>query len=190
MPFEFFNPHTNRIGCQLGGTFGEVKVAPGEYVPTPEQERAGIKAELFEPHVAASFLHKTPGNVRRRLRQQLLDEEAAAIRKNQAAQVAASNSSSGDAGAAGVADAPQSSAPVGEATSESEGDGAAGGGAPAAPATAPVSPAPRVPVPPTGGPRRPDDQLGGTLQKAANDLQKVADRSCSSAGKREGKQLR
>lgn len=68
MAFEFYNPHGMRLGCTLGQPFGEIKVNPGEYVPTPDMEDKGISSALFEPFVGKSFLHKTPGHVRRRLR--------------------------------------------------------------------------------------------------------------------------
>lgn len=68
MPFEFFNPHKCVISCTLPAPHGQVKVSPGEYVPTPEQEAQGLRANLLRPHVSQSFLHKTPGHIRRRLR--------------------------------------------------------------------------------------------------------------------------
>ena len=69
MPFEFHNPQVFRVGCCLGGGFGEYKVNPGEYVPTPEQEEAGITAARFQEHVGKSFLRRTPPDVRRSLLQ-------------------------------------------------------------------------------------------------------------------------
>jgi hypothetical protein len=188
MPFEFFNPHTCRQGCHLGSKFGEIKVEPGQYVPTPEQEKAGMTPAMFEAHVNPSFLHKTPGNIRRRLRLEQQDKDAAA-RVAENARVAAENAAAEVAREEAVAVAPQASVAVAEASGEPGGDEAPVAGAPAAP-PAPVAPAaPRVPVPPTGGPRRPDDLMGGSLSKSANDLQDRVDRKCSSNTK-EGKQLR
>lgn len=188
MPFEYFNPHTCRQGCHLGSKFGEVKVDPGQYVPTPDQEKAGMTAEMFAPHVNPSFLHKTPGNVRRRLRvEQQEKEKAARVVEN--ARVAAESTAAAVAGEEGVDVAPQAGVAVAEASGEPGGDEAPEGATPAAP-PAPVAPTvPRVPVPPTGGPRRPDDLTGGSLTKSANDLQARANRKCSSNAK-EGKQLR
>ncbi len=68
MPFEFYNPHKCVLTCTLPAPHGQVKVMPGDYVPTMEQEGAGISANLLRPHVAPSFLQKTPGHIRRRLR--------------------------------------------------------------------------------------------------------------------------
>jgi hypothetical protein len=189
MPFEFFNPHTCRQGCHLGSKFGEIKVDPGQYVPTPDQEKAGMTAAMFEPHVNPSFLHKTPGNVRRRLRVELQEKEKAA-RVAENARVAAEDAAAAVAGEEGVAVTPQAGVAVAEAPGESGGDEAPEGAASAAP-PAPVAPTvPRVPVPPTGGPRRPDDLMGGSLTKSANDLQARVDRKCSSGAGKEGKKLR
>ena len=68
MPFEFRNPHKCVITCTLPAPHGQFRVAPGDYVPTPEQEQSGIVPNLLRPHVAPSFLQKTPGHIRRRLR--------------------------------------------------------------------------------------------------------------------------
>lgn len=187
MPFEYFNPHTCRQGCHLGSEFGEVKVEPGQHVPTPAQEAKGITPKMFEPHVGKSFLHKTPGDVRRRLRAEHA-EELHAQQQTRTAEAAARDRAAARIPAA-VAAASTPGAQVAESGS-GEDDGGGASSPPAAPA-APVAPEPpRVPVPPTGGPRRPEEQLGGRPQKTANDLQSLADQSCSSAGKKEGKQLR
>lgn len=192
--FEFYNPHTCRVGCHLGPEFGEVKVDPGQYVPTPAQEKAGMEMELWEQHVGPSFLHKTPGNIRRRLRVEYQEAERAegqraAAKAAHEDAVEAARAAAVAPGAQGVAAAPQAGVAVVEASDGSGGNDGEGGGTPSAP-PAPAAPvSPRVPVPPTGGPRRPEEQLGGSTNKASNDLQSLTDRRCSSNTK-EGKKIR
>lgn len=159
MPFEFYNPHVSRCGCYLGSTYGEIKVEPGQYVPTPEHEKAGITSAMFEKHVAPSFLHKTPGQIRRRLR----EEHQSKLEARAAAKTAGHDDDDlEEAVAAGVAGAPKASAAKHNA-------------------------APRAaPVPPTGGPRRPE-LPAGSLNTAANALQKHADRSASSGAGKEAR---
>jgi hypothetical protein len=66
MEFEFHNPGPSRIDHVLHRPFGLVRIGPGEYVPTAEQEAQGLTVEFFEDLVP-SFLRRTPPAVRRRL---------------------------------------------------------------------------------------------------------------------------
>lgn len=68
MAFEFHNPQENAIDCTLPQPLGLIRVKPGDFVPTPEQERRGITAEVFTPFTEAKFsLKPAPPVARRRL---------------------------------------------------------------------------------------------------------------------------
>jgi hypothetical protein len=248
MPFEFYNPHKCVTTCTLPAPHGQFKVMPGEYVPTPEQEAQGIEANLLRPHVAPSFLHKTPGHIRRRLRleseQKINSDQTPAVAPQPMVApqlVDASPVVAGDAQkqreAAPVAPTPEVRAPAGGAAQAPSGaqDDAGEGtpalaeesvsevevneiaekienltpeqreefdatleekGIPAAP-LAPVTPAPAAvppsapPTPPTLiSPRKQEEEGTMSTGKAVRELEEFVDRKCSSAGTKEGKQLR
>ncbi len=60
------NPGPAGIGHVLPRPFGLVRIGPGEYVPTVEQEAQGLKAEFFGDLVP-SHLRRTPPATRRHL---------------------------------------------------------------------------------------------------------------------------
>lgn len=64
--FEYHNPATRGVECTFGGHLGMVLIPGGTFVPSPEQEKKGLTADLLEDWVP-SFLKKTPLPVRRRL---------------------------------------------------------------------------------------------------------------------------
>lgn len=70
MAYDFFNPHQCAIDCSIPMPIGMIRVMPNECLPTVEQEKKGITAELLEQFDIPNLLHPTPAPVRRRLLQE------------------------------------------------------------------------------------------------------------------------
>jgi hypothetical protein len=70
MPFEFHNPHACAIDCTLALPIGTFRVMPGTVLPTPEQEKEGLTADLLKEFEVPNLLRPTPPVVRRRLFQE------------------------------------------------------------------------------------------------------------------------
>lgn len=69
MAYEYCNPKKRAIECTIRRPIGTILIPGGTFVPTPEQEAAGVTAEIFKDYVGPSFLRPTPPAVRRRLLQ-------------------------------------------------------------------------------------------------------------------------
>jgi len=68
MCFEYHNPRKRVIECVFAQPIGCILVPGGSFVPSPEQEDAGVTADMFDDF-HPSFLKRTPPALRRRLLQ-------------------------------------------------------------------------------------------------------------------------
>ena len=64
MAYELKNPHPRKIICTLAGGLSAITVDPGELLPSPAQEKAGLTVEALKDFIKPNLLKPTKASER------------------------------------------------------------------------------------------------------------------------------